>query len=109
MGEDLGEKTEPATDRRREQTRQRGQVAKSQDLSGAFILLAGIVSLHIFGPIIGGNMKEIMAYCLSEAWMDLNLRIASDKLAGLVFQTFFKMTPWIVVVVFAANAAFVSA
>ena len=36
-----GEKTEEPTAKRRNDARQKGQVARSQELSGAFVLLAG--------------------------------------------------------------------
>lgn len=44
------EKTEPATPRRRLESRQRGQVARSQDLTAAVLLLAGFLSLALLGP-----------------------------------------------------------
>ncbi len=42
------EKTEQATPRRREDSRKKGQVAKSQELSSVFIILTGVVALGIF-------------------------------------------------------------
>ena len=49
------ERTEPATPRRREEARERGQVARSGDLSSAVILLAAVVALKFLGkPMIGG-------------------------------------------------------
>jgi len=41
MAEDLGEKTEEATPRRRAQAREEGNVSKSVDLAGAVLLLVG--------------------------------------------------------------------
>jgi flagellar biosynthetic protein FlhB len=45
-GED---RTEKATPKRREQAQKRGQVARSADLSGAAVLLAGVLALSAFG------------------------------------------------------------
>ena len=45
-----GEKTEEATPKRRAETRRRGQVARSQDLSGVLVLLGGVVLLRVLGP-----------------------------------------------------------
>jgi flagellar biosynthesis protein FlhB len=45
-----GDKTEKATPKKREDARKKGQVAKSADLTGAVILLAGLGTLSIVGP-----------------------------------------------------------
>ncbi|HLI32472.1 MAG TPA: EscU/YscU/HrcU family type III secretion system export apparatus switch protein [Solirubrobacteraceae bacterium] len=42
-------RTEKATPKRREDARKRGQVARSADLSGAAVLLAGILAISAFG------------------------------------------------------------
>ena len=42
------EKTEPATARRREQSREEGQVAKSQEVTTALLLIAGVASFYIY-------------------------------------------------------------
>ena len=68
MAEDVGgERTEKATGRRREQARQKGQVAKSQEVSGAALLLAGMTVLVLssghFADVLGRNT----AYLLSQA------------------------------------------
>jgi flagellar biosynthetic protein FlhB len=60
-----GEKTEKATPKREEEARKKGQVAKSQDLNGAFVLIGGLIALSIWGPGIvekmGGSMRETIA------------------------------------------------
>jgi flagellar biosynthetic protein FlhB len=61
-GGGAGEKTEKATPKREEESRKKGQVAKSQDLNGAFVLIGGLIALSIWGPGIvekmGGSMRE---------------------------------------------------
>lgn len=42
------EQTEKATPKRREEARERGQVPKSQDLTGAVIFLVSVIALHAF-------------------------------------------------------------
>lgn len=44
------EKTEPPTPRKRQEARRRGQVARSQDLTAAVLLLTGFLSLALIGP-----------------------------------------------------------
>lgn len=60
--ETAGEKTEEATQRRRQKERERGRAAKSRDLSAASVLLAGMVLLRFGGPTIyswlhGGTVR----------------------------------------------------
>lgn len=52
------DKTERATPKRREEARRRGQVAKSQDLNGALVLLAGLLALSMLGPHVIGIMES---------------------------------------------------
>jgi flagellar biosynthetic protein FlhB len=59
------DKTEKATPKRREEARQKGQVAKSQDLTGAIILLAGLFTLGVTGPTtaqrLGDGLHDALA------------------------------------------------
>jgi len=55
----MGEKTEDATPKRREEAREKGQVAKSQDLTGALIILIGFASLKLFAHWMG---PDLLAY-----------------------------------------------
>ena len=68
MAEDVGgDRTEKATGRRREQARNKGQVAKSQEVNGAFILVVGmgvlVASSGHFAHVLGRNAT----YLLSQA------------------------------------------
>ena len=59
-----GDKTEKATPKRRAEARKKGQVAKSQDLGGAVVLLAALFSLSALGPMAWGHMRDAMLRCL---------------------------------------------
>ena len=75
------EKTEPATPRRREQARAKGQVARSQDLSAAVLLLAGFVLLYWLGPGIWLAMQTAVGLALTAddpADLDALLRYAGS-------------------------------
>lgn len=104
MGEDLGEKTEPATERRRTQARERGQVAKSQDFSAAWILLAGIVGLHLFGRPIGDEFGRTTVHCLSEPWLDLGIGRAQEELIFILKHLALGLLGWGLLVVLTALA-----
>jgi flagellar biosynthetic protein FlhB len=55
-----GEKTEKPTAKRRSEARNKGTVAKSQDLQGSVILLVGILALGAAGPAIGQALGDAM-------------------------------------------------
>ena len=59
-------KTEKATPKRRDEARKKGQVAKSQDLNGASVMLAGLLVLGIFGGAMAGHMQHAMTEALSQ-------------------------------------------
>jgi flagellar biosynthesis protein FlhB len=64
--EDLGEKTEAPTSRRLEEAREKGQVAKSQDLAGAVDLLAAVILLAVFGGVVARSMTSILRRVLQD-------------------------------------------
>ncbi len=65
--ESSGERTEKATDKRREEARNKGTVARSQEVTGALILLVGmtvlVASSAHFARVLGSNTT----YLLSQA------------------------------------------
>jgi flagellar biosynthesis protein FlhB len=60
-----GDRTEKATPRHREQARKQGQVARSADLSGALVLIAGIVTISALGPHIAQSIGDCMRTMLA--------------------------------------------
>lgn len=60
MAEQFGDKQHEATDHRRQQAREQGQVAKSQDLASAALLLAAVGSLMLWGDGIAKLMTNLM-------------------------------------------------
>lgn len=50
MAAEDGDKTEAPTPRRREEARRKGQIARSQDLGSALLLLGAMICLRWFGP-----------------------------------------------------------
>lgn len=64
MAEDLGDKTELPTARRRSEARSRGQVPKSTDLSAAVELAAGVALLAIMGSAGAGVLGALLRHGL---------------------------------------------
>ena len=65
MAESAEERTEQPTQRRRDEARQDGNVAKSQDLTGAFVMLAAIVMMYLFGMRLIHGMQRSLEVMLS--------------------------------------------
>jgi len=53
------ERTEPATPRKRQKSREEGRMAKSQDLSAAVVIIAGLVAVYSLGLMIWGKLVEL--------------------------------------------------
>ncbi len=59
-GADQDERTESATPRRKAEAREKGQVAKSQDLTSAFMFLVGLMTIRFVFPSIFSELMGIM-------------------------------------------------
>jgi len=61
------ERTEKATAKRREKSRERGQVAKSAELNSAAIICLGFVTLYFLAPYLADQTQSLMRYTMSNA------------------------------------------
>src|SRR3954465_6516202 len=77
-----GEKTESATPKKRQESRQKGQVAKSMELPAAFILFFSFLSFYLFG----GYMKDHMMLIFRSAFYDYLLMVPSIENVGSLFK-----------------------
>src|SRR5919199_1026914 len=72
-----GEKTEKATPKRREEARKKGQVARSQDLNGALVLVGGLLAVAIWGPHmmekIGDSLRSTISLMASPRQVNATL------------------------------------
>src|SRR4051794_38461964 len=76
-----GDKTEKATPKRREEARKKGQIARSQDLSGAMVLIGGLIALTIWGPHVMEKLGESMRQTIG---MMSNPRAVTASMLGTV-------------------------
>jgi len=58
--DDMGERTEAPTPKALQSAREKGQVPKSQDLSGAVLMLGGVIALMILAPMIGDMFQRML-------------------------------------------------
>ena len=56
MPPEQDEKTEPATPKRREESREKGQVSKSREVTSVAVLVAGIVYFNYFGGFMARTL-----------------------------------------------------
>jgi len=97
---DSGEKTEPASPRKREEAREKGQVARSGDLNSALLLIGASLILHIlsstllagvarvmgasWGGISGGVFSVDAVIHQGVHWLPILLRLLLPLLLGLM-------------------------
>jgi flagellar biosynthetic protein FlhB len=77
------DKTEKPTPKRRSEARKKGQVAKSQELTSAFVLIAGVGALAITGPSTFHKLQAVVSRGLTQAG---DPSLASAGGVGQVFR-----------------------
>jgi flagellar biosynthetic protein FlhB len=77
-------KTEKATPKKRQEARKKGQVAKSQDVNGAVVMLASVIALSAFGPGMYRRMAEATVGILD---LIKNPSVVDRKGIGELFTT----------------------
>jgi len=65
--ETAGERTESATPRRREKAREKGQVARSQEVNSFFVLVTGAAMLVVLSPFMMDQLRQAASYLLGQA------------------------------------------
>ncbi|MFC5401952.1 flagellar biosynthesis protein FlhB [Cohnella soli] len=98
-----GEKTEKATSKKRQDSRQKGQVAKSPEIASSLILLAGICCLIMLGPFM---QKQIMTLFSDVLLHRLNMEVTAENtlklLGSFVIQILLVLAPIFAVVILIA-------
>lgn len=81
MAEDsFQEKTEPASDRKREEARRKGKIARSVELNSALVLLFGLLVLYVGGGALASGMSEIARSAFMRSG---NLTVNAENLHAL--------------------------
>src|ERR1035437_419225 len=86
-----GDKTEPATPKRREEARDSGQVARSQDLTSATLLLAGLIVLSMTASTFVRSLADVMRSLLGNHYwgnpnemLDHSLRMSLPQVVKIL-------------------------
>ena len=102
MAEELGEKTEMPTSRRRRDARQKGQVPKSQDLTTAVQLIGSVLLLVMFGSNMVEALARVVRRVLSAQTPGSVLDTSSIRpAAAYVFEEGMRVAAPILVLIFA--------
>lgn len=102
-----GEKTEKATPKKRQDSRKKGQVAKSMEIPGALILLATICCLIMLGPFFSHQIQSMF----SDIFMHrLEMEVSEQNVLSLFTHFTIEILKFlapifiiVIVVVFAAS------
>jgi len=79
-----GEKTEEPTSKKREDARKKGQVARSQELNTAFVLLIGFLVIRILWEYIYGNIAEYTIYIYSNISQNTSAESITELFIGIM-------------------------
>jgi flagellar biosynthetic protein FlhB len=92
--EDFGDKTEAPTPKRRQEAREQGNIARSQDLSSAVMMLGALVLLNWYGQGIVKALRGIMDRMLGPTSLsDFTPQSAIQGLSGALVQAGGALAP----------------
>lgn len=86
-----GEKTEEATPKRKEEARQKGQVAKSMELNSVFVIVGAFLTLKVLGSYIFDELFGYMKTIFTNLWL-ADLTITSAEQIFIEFAIIFLKT-----------------
>ncbi len=94
-----GEKTEPATPRRREEVRKKGQVARSVDLNSSLVLFAAVLSLYFLAPRLMTMLTNFTrSYLENSASIALDLSSFQTLLLRVALQMAIFLLPFMIII-----------
>ncbi|MBP1991322.1 flagellar biosynthesis protein FlhB [Paenibacillus eucommiae] len=89
-----GEKSEPATPKKRQESRKKGQVAKSMDLPAAFILFFVFLSFYLFGGFMKDKLVHVFRHIYqSELLMDVSTGNVLVLFSSLAVECLILLAP----------------
>ncbi len=94
MAESNGDKKHDASPHRRQQAREKGQVARSQDLGSALVLLLAVLALQWWGPQLAEAVATLMKAGFTQTRLvTADPRAASGLVAGSVLECLRVLLP----------------
>ncbi len=99
MSDDQDEKTEQATDSRREEFRKRGQVAQTKELGTAIMFLVAAGLIYVLGRFIMQNIAEVFEHMFGPTMVQT---LHSEKITEMLFYTGTKLVVLLAPILLAA-------
>lgn len=97
------ERTEEATPKRRQDAREKGDIARSKELNTAAILIAGAVGMLMFGGVIVGGLSRMMRYNFDLTRRDIfETDFMAIHLSASMLESLVSLLPIFLVLLFAA-------
>lgn len=104
--EQNGEKSQEPTQYRRQQAREHGQVARSQDLGSAALLLGSLVAILWLGGSLANTLGMLaQRYLGGDAWLETDVASVTAEFAGLMANLAWAVLPLLCVMLVIAVAA----
>lgn len=103
--DELGDRTQRPTDRRRREARARGEVARSGDLVSALVLLTASAALWWLGPGLAGELAELVKSGLSTAPTSLDEELIAAQMFQIATRLSAVVLPTLLLVLAAATFA----
>jgi flagellar biosynthesis protein FlhB len=93
------DKTEQPTEHRRQESRQRGQVAKSTDLSASLLLMGGMLALYVLGGDMFRGMHSVVQRYLGpdEVWLSVTPEHVQAKVTAELSRMAEALLPFLLV------------
>jgi flagellar biosynthesis protein FlhB len=96
------EKTEQATSKRRQDAREKGQVAKSRELASVAVLGACLAYFYFDASTLAGRLMTLMKTSFRKSGQTtINVDTIQPLLTDLLFQTFSMLAPFLLVTIIA--------
>ncbi|MHB8231583.1 MAG: flagellar biosynthesis protein FlhB [bacterium] len=103
MADDKFDKTEPATPKRIQEARDKGQVMKSREVTAAFVFIVVIIYLYFNISHIGGIISKELVYFLSDfSNLNLNYITCVKIIYNLIYTVLYAVLPFVLIVFFAS-------
>ncbi len=102
-GDEFGDKTEQPTDRRRSEAREKGNVARSVDLTSAGVMLATAATLFLLGGGLTRSMAELLgAYLRGPGWLRIDRGLVLKQAVGVFEFLAASVLPFMLLITIAA-------
>ena len=94
MADQAAERSEEATPHRRQQAREQGQVARSQDLGSAVLLITGVTGIMFLGGMLVDPLTALMRDQLGgEAWLTMDPEFAFTQWGRIMSAIGYGLIP----------------